>query len=286
MKLCAAVPGDEAAKIAAVKRLGLAGTALGIDPAGSSADAQRAIAPYRAAAVPIVQTGCYRNLIAVDPAVRGMAIRDVSRTMELAGDVGIPSVICGGGHRHPDLSAEVFAVHPETWSDRAIEILIESCLRIVESVSDRAATLCLEPWVITSLDSPERLDRVVRRVNHPKLAVELDPVNLMTIERYANTTRFLRECFDLLGDQIRLVHAKDTLLKPTPFTFHLSEAIPGEGTLDYETLLRQMEQLPPATPLLIEHLPDEASIGRARDYIVGVAARLNQSIISREVWEV
>ena len=77
-----------------------------------------------------------------------------------------------------------------------------------------------------------------------------------------------------MGEKIRLVHAKDTLLKPEPFTYHMSEAAPGEGVLDFRTLLELMQRLPADTPLLIEHLSDEGTIARARDYIAGEASRL------------
>lgn len=278
MKLCAAVPGETDQKIAILQRLGLWGTGLGLDLDWTVEEARDAVAPYRAAGLHVVQVGCYRNLIAVDEAVRAAAIRDVRRALELAGAVGVPNVICGGGHRHPTDRSDNAGVHSENWTDRALDILVESCQEIVSHASPSAATLCLEPWVITSLSSPSRLEQVVRRVNHPKLAIELDPVNLMTIERYADTGRFLTECFERLGETIRLVHAKDSLLKPRPYSYHMSEAVPGDGNLDYLTLLRLMQRLPNETPLLVEHLPDEETIGRACTYIRGVARQLSLTL--------
>ncbi|MCL4544338.1 MAG: sugar phosphate isomerase/epimerase [Chloroflexi bacterium] len=279
VKLCAIVPGkDDAQKIAMVHQLGLWGTAAGLDLHWDAEEARARAAPYHTAGVRLVQVGCYRNLIAVDETVRAAAIRDVCHAMELAGAMTVPAVICGGGHRHPSDRSDNAAVHPDTWTDYAIDVLVESCQEIVATVSPAASTLCLEPWVITSLDSPARLEQVVTRVDHLKLAVELDPVNMMTIERYADTGRFLTECFDRLGDKIHLVHAKDSLLKPQPFSYHMSEAVPGEGNLDYPTLLRLMQRLPSDTPLLVEHLSDEATIARACAYIRSVASQLSLSL--------
>lgn len=279
MKLCAIVPGAVEQKLALLARLGLNGTGIGIDLCWAPDQARSAVEPFRSAGVDVMQVGCYRNLIAVDERVRAGAIADVDRALELAGAIGVPSVICGGGHRHPDHAAKVYAVHPDTWTARAIDVLVESCQEVLAQISPFAATLCLEPWVITALDSPARLEQVVTRVDHPRLAIELDPVNLMTIERYADTGRFLNECFDRLGEKIRLVHAKDTLLKPEPFTYHLSEAVPGEGNLDYRTLLRRMEHVSPKMPLVIEHLADEAAITQARDHILEVASQIDCAIV-------
>lgn len=285
MKLCAIVPGDIDHKVTTIQRLGLWGTGIAIDLQWTAAQAHAAIAPFRQAGlqvVQVVQVGCYRNLIAVDEQVRGTAIRDVCRAMELAGLMGVPAVICGGGHRHPDYPALAPAdvpVHHDTWTDRAIDVLVESCQEIVRMVSTQAATLCLEPWVMTSLNSLHRLAAVIQRVDHPRQAVELDPVNLMTLEHYADTGRFLAACFDLLGEKIRLIHAKDTLLRSRPFTYHMDEAPPGQGNLDYVTLLRLAQHLPDETPLLIEHLHDETSIAIARDYIAHVANQLGYALI-------
>ena len=281
VKLCAIVPGDSIRKVATIHRLGLWGTGVGFDPNGTVDQAQAAIAPFQQAGIKVVQMGCYRNLIAVDGTVRAAAIRDVCRAMELAGAIAVPAVICGGGHRHPGFPALAPAdvpVHSDTWSDRAIDVLVESCQEIVTTVSPTAATLCLEPWVITSLNSPARLEHVVRRVDHPKLAVELDPVNMMTPAYYADTGRFLRECFDRLGEKIHLVHAKDSLLKPQPFSYHMSEAVPGDGQLDYRTLLQLLQRLPDNTPLLVEHLTEEAVIARACAYIRSIAQELHLAL--------
>jgi sugar phosphate isomerase/epimerase len=254
------------------------GTAASLDLRWNVEEARARVAPYHAAGIHLVQVGCYRNLIAVDETVRAAAIRDVCRAMELAGAMAVPAVICGGGHRHPSDRSDNAAVHPATWTDQAIDVLVESCQEIVTTVSPTAATLCLEPWVITSLNSPARLEQVVTRVDHPKLAVELDPVNMMTPAYYADTGRFLTECFDRLGEKIRLVHAKDSLLKPQPYSYHMSEAVPGDGQLDYRTLLRLLQRLPDDTPLLVEHLAEEAVIARACAYIRSIANQLDLAL--------
>jgi sugar phosphate isomerase/epimerase len=279
IRLCTSVVGNSSEKIALLQRLGLTGTAVEIAPTWPLSHAQAVVEPFRAAGIAIVQTSCYRNLVATDEQVRARGIQEVIQVMELAGAVGIPAVVCGGGHRDPTCPAAVFSVHADTWSERALDTLIESCQEIVAAVSPGAAVLCLEPWVVTTLDSPERLARVIERVSHPKLGVELDPVNLMTIERYVDTGRFLTHCFKLLGDRIKLVHAKDTLLRPTPFTYHMSEAVPGDGALDYAVLLRLMDRLPTEVPLVIEHLSDETAIARARDYILGIGRQIGCSIL-------
>ncbi len=274
MKLCADFAGDTEQKIQMLKRLGLWGSGISVDPGWTLEQAAAMVRPYHDAGLRVVQTNFRRNLISVDGAARRNAILDVRKVLEMDGKIGIPVTICGGGHRHPTDTSPNAGVHRDNWSDLAIDVLIESCREVVSLLSENASTLCLEPWVISALDSPERVEKVVRAVDHPKLAVEFDPVNMMTIERYADTTAFLEDCFERFGDKIKLVHAKDTLLRPRPFSYHMSEVIPGEGNLDYRTLLRLMKMLPDDTPLLIEHLAEEAEIKQAVTHIRGVAAEL------------
>jgi sugar phosphate isomerase/epimerase len=80
----------------------------------------------------------------------------------------------------------------------------------------------------------------------------------------------IAECFETLGPYIRSVHAKDVTLGEG-LLVHLDECRPGTGGLDYVTFLREMDKLPPDTPLMLEHLPDAEEYARAAEYIRTVA---------------
>jgi sugar phosphate isomerase/epimerase len=272
MRLAAELPGGPLPEtIDACRRLGITGVGFDIDQSLDLATARSIFNPFLEAGLAIVQLGCYRNLIAVDPALRAQAIEDVASAMDVAGRAGVQTVVCGGGHRDPAATSARRSVHPENWSDRALDIMIESCQEIVRRVSDEAAPLCFEPWVITSLNTPARLERVMRAVDHPKVAVELDVANLVTIERYFDTAGLITECFDRFGDKIRLVHLKDAVLTPEPYIYHIGEAIVGDGIIDYPVLLRLLAERSPSASLMVEHIRSESDAQKALSHMRRIA---------------
>jgi sugar phosphate isomerase/epimerase len=275
MRLTAEVPEAGIAEIIeACHRLGISGT--GFDPS-SNLDletSRAAFAPIFGAGLSIVQVGCYRNLISVDEKVRQQGIDDVVFAMNVAGKAGVESVVCGGGHRDPAVPAARRSVHRDNWTGHALDVMIESCQEIVARVDKDAAPLCLEPWVITCLNSPARLEQVVRAVDHPKLAVDLDLANLVTLENCFETERLINDCFDRFGDKVRLVHLKDARLTPEPYIYHIGEAVVGDGMIDHAALLRQLAGRAPQASLMVEHLSSEAEIARALGHMRTVAGTL------------
>ena len=66
-------------------------------------------------------------------------------------------------------------------------------------------------------------------------------------------------------------------------TVHLDEICPGQGSLDYDVFLSEINRLPGDVPLILEHLSLEEN-PLAREYIIGVAERMGVSIHSPSVW--
>lgn len=192
MRLAAELPGDSATGIIEMsRRLGISGVGFDVNANLDHASAGSLFKPFQDAGLAIVQLGCYRNLISVDETVRVSAIAYVASAMDVAGSFGVEAVVCGGGHRDPTSPTARRSVNRENWTDLALDVMVDSCRQIASLVNESAAPLCLEPWVITCLNTPARLERVVRDVDHPKVAVELDLANLVTIERYYETDRLI-----------------------------------------------------------------------------------------------
>ena len=62
--------------------------------------------------------------------------------------------------------------------------------------------------------------------------------------------------FDALGEEIVIVHAKDTFLNNKMSVF-LEESLLGTGNLDIDTYLVRLSQMKWPRTLLIEHFPTE-----------------------------
>jgi sugar phosphate isomerase/epimerase len=71
---------------------------------------------------------------------------------------------------------------------------------------------------------------------------------------------------------MRSVHVKDIQLAHR-LTVHLDEARPGTGGLDLHTLLRELNRLDPALPIMLEHLPNETEYDLAAAHVRAVAQK-------------
>ena len=129
----------------------------------------------------------------------------------------------GGGHREPTCPSNVFSAHPANWKDEALEVLAVSCIQVLGQIPIRQTRLVLETRMMTPLDSPQKVRQLYDQVNHPQFGFLFDSVNLMNLNRYFRTGEFIRECVDILGDDIALVHLKDTILKPDTFRISLMD---------------------------------------------------------------
>ena len=246
--------------------------ALGVTAAGIAAEKPLSDAElvelgrsYTKAGITPVQTNGYCNLVATDEAIRRenvAATRELLRKADLAGS---RAVVLGGGHRDPAVPRDVFSAHPDNWKPEAVELLAQSCREIVDGLNLKTTRLSVETWVMTPLDSPKSVRRFLDLVGHKSVGILFDPVNMMNLDRHFRTGEFIAECFDVFGDDIVHVHAKDTKLLAAEFTYKMAEAPIGTGQLDYAELLRQMSRKAQDLPLVVEHL------GRREDYADAIA---------------
>jgi sugar phosphate isomerase/epimerase len=102
-------------------------------------------------------------------------------------------------------------------------------------------------------------------------------VNIIPAQDYYQSSAALHRMFDRLGDWIVGAHAKDHYLQRAHATLHIDERIPGQGELDYTTLIRLMDGLPAAT-LIIEHLREDEDILAAKAFICAEAERIGVSV--------
>lgn len=273
MRLSATVPGTTPGeKVRAIRELGLSATDIWFDPDTSIAQAAEIQRTFAENQVSLSQVSCYTNLECAPGPNRDRQMAQLREVIAFAGEAGVRCVVSGCGHMNPDVPDEVFSAHPDNWTPAAMDRLAESCAEAAGWAADAGTVFCAESWVLLTLNSPRAMRELADRVGNPAFGLLFDPVNLMNLDVYFDNGRMIREAFDLLGDRIVAVHAKDTRLIDSAFTYHMSEAIPGDGTLDYATLLGCMDDLADAgTPLHIEHLAKMEDIARARDYIQGVA---------------
>ena len=111
--------------------------------------------------------------------------------------------------------------------------------RDLETAVGHNVGLVLETHTTSTLDSPQRVKRIVERTDPSRVRVNIDPANFVKdLPTAFDPTPMINEQFDVLGEHCATVHVKDFYLEDR-FIVHISETIPGTGMMDLDTVLRR-----------------------------------------------
>jgi sugar phosphate isomerase/epimerase len=117
--------------------------------------------------------------------------------------------------------------------------------------------------------SPKRIRRMLQAVGSNNLQIVFDPVNLLSANNWQEADRIIEECFQLFGDRIAVLHAKDFLFEGGRIC-----SVPlGRGKLNYRLLLGLLKQRKPLLNVIMEDT-QPATIDASRDHLQSVFAAL------------
>ena len=240
-------------------------------PIGPDAD-DATVAAYADAAcradLTIAETGGWSNPLSPDAAQARAAQAKCIRMLALAERIGARCCVNISGSR----GVQWDGPDPRNLTSETFDRVVETTRAILDAVHPVRTTFALEtmPWMYP--DSADSYLALLRAIDRPGFAVHFDPVNLVcSPQRYFDNAGLIRDFCARLGPHIRSCHAKDILLSGK-LTTHLDEVRPGLGALDYRTFLQEVARLAGDVPVMLEHLPDEATYDQAAAHIRGVAA--------------
>ena len=222
------------------------------------------LAAYEEANIGPAELGAYRlNILQTDEARRQENMDEISRRLAYADEAGIRCCVIHGGSYEPEGWG---TPNPDNQSERAFEDTVSAVQTIVDRVQPTHAKLTLEPerWLLP--DEPEVYLRLVEAIDRPGFGVHLDPVNIIANPKdYYDSGALLRACFDRLGPHILSCHTKDVITVDS-YPYHLVETYTGNGMLDHDVYLTELDKLEPDVSLMIEHLTRE-QLPLARDFL-------------------
>lgn len=258
---------DPAAWVAAVQAKGYTAAYCPVKP-----DADPAlIGAYRQAAqaadIVIAEVGAWSNPLSPDPTERAAALEKCKSSLRLADRIGARCCVNIAGSQGTKWDGP----HPADLSEETFGLIVATVQEIIDAVQPQQTVYSLEamPWMYP--DSVESYQRLITAIDRPGFGVHFDPVNLVNSpRRYFQNAALIQEFVAALGPAIRSVHLKDTRLDQR-LTVHLDEVRPGLGGLDIRVLLRELNQLAPDLPVMLEHLPNETEYDLAAAHVRGIA---------------
>jgi sugar phosphate isomerase/epimerase len=230
---------------------------------------------YAAEGVVIAEVGAWVNMLDPDVEKRRKNLEYVTRRLALADAVGALNCVDIAG----SYNAEVwYGPHPKNLSKEFFDATVENCRRLIDAVKPKRTKFTLEMmgWMLP--DGPESYLRLMKAIDRPAFAVHMDVCNgINSPERFYGNAQFISECFAKLGRWVQSCHAKDLEWKPE-MNVHFVEVIPGRGSVDYRTYLREIAKLPHRPPLMLEHLKGADEYREGKDYIVKTGSEIGIAV--------
>jgi L-ribulose-5-phosphate 3-epimerase len=200
-------------------------------------------AAFSACRVGIEVLGCYINPIHPDAETREGLLSLFKEHLRHAQDFGCNFVALESGSLNADYSP-----HPGNADEAAWQEMLGSMQVLVAEAANCGVVVCIEAVTSHVISTPEKMRRLLDAIPSPHLKVVFDPVNLLTVENCGDQREIMRRSFELFGERIAVVHAKDFRLENGIFAICPA----GTGSLDYEFLLNWLSDHKPGIAILLE----------------------------------
>jgi L-ribulose-5-phosphate 3-epimerase len=196
----------------------------------------------------IAVLGCYINPIHPDPETRRVLLCHFEEHLRFARDFGCGLVALETGSVKAD-----YSYHPDNRGEPAFQMFLSGIARLVQEAESFGVIVGIEGVTTHVVSTPARMRKVLDAVGSNHLQVVFDPVNLLSADNYQDQDRVMKEAFDLYGDRIVAVHAKDFIVDNGEW----KTVRTGRGSLNYGLLLGRLRQRKPYVSILLEDVAED-----------------------------
>ncbi len=214
---------------------------------------------------------CAGNIIAPDPDAERWQ-RHIIDAIHSADEMGCQLVLTHAGSMYPNRNT----AHPKNWSREAWLRTVNALKRICKDTAGVKVEIAIEAVNTESVNNPWAHKRLREDVGDPRIMAGLDITNMVFTNTAFRMTELMNTTFELLGDQIAYVHAKDyewsTMLPG------INWAMNGTGNMDYEVFLTHLSRLKRPTNMLVEFLTTNEEYQQAQRNIRAIASKVGVKI--------
>lgn len=183
--------------------------------------------------IQIAVLGCYINPIDENKEMLNKQLERFCEHIRFAKDFGASIIGTETGNKK---SADDF------------NTLVSSVARLVEEAEKFGVFVGIEGVHCNTIDSPQTMKKLVDIISSNNLQVIFDPVNYLNYENYKEQDRIISDSFELFGDKIQIIHAKDFTIKNNS----LKNVQIGKGMLNYDLIKQYLNDKKPYINVLME----------------------------------
>ena len=194
--------------------------------------------------VKIAVLGCYINMIHPKPDERQLQLDRFKEHIRFARDFGCSVVGTETGSVIPELGYT-----EENYTEEPYEQVVKSVRELVTEAEKFGVIVGIEGGINHPIHTPQRMKRLLDDVPSPNLQVIYDPANFISIHNMNEQEAVIEEAFELFGERIVIVHAKDFILENDDI-----KMVPvGTGQLNYHAVFKKLKQQKPFVNVLLEN---------------------------------
>jgi len=208
--------------------------------------------------------GCYINLAHPDDEELNVLLDSFKEHIRFARDFGCSIV----GTETGALNKE-YLYTPQNNTEEAFQRTLNSIKILVEEAEKFGVFVAIEGVTKHVINTPERIKRVIDNVKSNNLQVIYDPVNLIDENNYDKQDDLIRKSFELFGDRIVAIHAKDYVYEDG----NIKLATIGKGQFNYPLLLSLIKQKKPYIDVLLENTTPK-DIDESINYITEIYSEI------------
>ncbi len=201
--------------------------------------------------VDVAVLGCYLNLGNPNKEQLAKTVETYKSHIRFASLLG-----CGVVGTETGAVNEEYKFEEANHSEEALDIFIKNLRPVVEYAEKMGVIFAIEPVYSHIVSDIKRARRVLDEIESPNLQIIFDPVNVLSIHNYKKHDEIVHEAFDLLGDNIAIIHAKDFVVEGD----RIKSVPAGMGHFNYDLLLKLIKEYKPFIHVLLEDtVPENAS---------------------------
>lgn len=202
---------------------------------------------FRKNDIQIAILGCYINPVASDEAELRQGIDRFKECIRYASSLGSTIVATETGWLDKGWLEE-----KENVEEKRFNKLVDTVKELVKEAEKFGIFVGIEPVASHTINSPEKMKRLIDEVNSSNLQVVFDPVNLITIDNYSNQEQIMGKSLELFGDKIVAVHCKDFVVDEGSVRIVAA----GKGQLNYKLFAAYLKENKPFINCLLEDIQE------------------------------
>lgn len=193
--------------------------------------------------VDMTMLGCYINMAYPDDEKLADLLEWFKANIRFVRDLGCHMVGTETGALN-----EEYVYGPENHTEEAYQRTLSSLRVMTKEAEKFGVTIAIEGVANHVINTPEKMRRILDEIDSNNVQAIFDPYNFLTKENYLKQDELVKKVFELYGERIVLIHAKDFIIENS----EVKQVPVGKGLFNYELLLSILKERKPFIDIVLE----------------------------------